>query len=121
VSSATAEKNDQRLEALQAANAIRRTRATLKKAWRDQGEHEVSESIAMLVSAPPDWAHTWRIAKLLRSIPQWGEVAVNRRLRQLMIQPETPLVALTPGQRLGLVELLAPKLLDTAHAEPANV
>jgi hypothetical protein len=116
-----ASKNEQRLEALNAANVIRRRRAERKHLWRRAQEQEVSAEIATLVAEPPDWAHTWRVAKLLRSIPQWGEVAVNKRLRQLMIQPETPLVALTPGQRLGLVELLAPEALAAANAAPTHL
>lgn len=104
-------KNDQRREALDAANKIRRTRATLKRTWASSDRDRVAEEIATLIAEPPEWARTWRVAALLRNLHQWGEVAVTKRLRQLMIQPETPLQELTPGQRLGIVELVAPTLL----------
>ena len=108
-------KNAQRREALNAANEIRRTRALLKKAWaRSDNRDNVAKEVSMIVAEPPEWAATWRIAPLLRNLPQWGEVAVTKKLRQLTIQPETPLQALTPGQRLGIVELLAPELLASA-------
>lgn len=103
---------EQRLSALQHANDIRRMRSKIKAVWREQEEHEVSATVAMIVGNPPDWTQTWRINNVLRSIPQWGNVAVNRRLAQLGIPNETTLVALTPGQRLALVELLAPQLLS---------
>lgn len=110
------ESNTQRLEALQVANEIRSMRASVKRHWKSLTEKEVSEYVAILVASPPDWALTWRIQNLLRQIPQWGEVAVQKRLRQLNVLPETPLQSLTPGQRLGLVELLAPSLLTNADA-----
>lgn len=103
--------HDQRLEALNAANEIRRTRAALKRTWAQETRDAVAEQIATLIAAPPDWARTWRVSQLLKNLHQWGEVAVTKRLRQLYIQPETPLQELTPGQRLGLVELIAPSLL----------
>ncbi|NBR88065.1 MAG: hypothetical protein EB141_00480 [Verrucomicrobia bacterium] len=111
--------DEQRLSALQHANDIRRKRSNIKAVWRNLDEHEVSATVAMLIGNPPEWTHTWRIAAVLRSIPHWGEVAVNKRLNQLGIPHDTSLVALTPGQRLALVELLAPQMLNAIY-ESAN-
>lgn len=108
---------NQRLNALGHANEIRRLRSNIKRDWRLRDEHEVATTVAMIVGNPPDWTKTWRINAVLRSIPHWGDVAVNRRLAQLGIPQETSLQALTPGWRLGLIELLAPQLLTTVQIE----
>ncbi len=109
--------DEQRMSALAHANEIRRFRSKLKSAWRLMEEHEVSEVVAMVVGAPTEWTRSWRISALLRCIPNWGEVAVAKRLRQLGISPQVNLSDLTPGQRLALVELLAPQLLTGDAAQ----
>lgn len=103
--------DDQRLSALAHANKIRRVRARLKGAWRGMDETDVSRVVATIIAEPTEWTRSWRIASLLRSIPNWGEVAVSKRLRQLGIAPNLHVNELTSGQRLALVELLAPQLL----------
>lgn len=103
--------DDQRLSALAHANKIRRVRSTLKKAWRAMDEHDVSNVVATIIAEPTEWTRSWRISSLLRCIPNWGEVAVSKRLRQLGVAPQLHVSDLTPGQRLALVELLAPQLL----------
>jgi hypothetical protein len=107
---------EQRLMALKEANAIRGKRATVRSAWKAMDESLVSSSVAMLLSDPPDWAKTWRISQVLHQIPHWGDVAVTKRLKQLSIAPETRLVELSPPQRLGLIEVLAPHLLTNEQA-----
>ena len=110
--------HEQRLTALEHANKIRRVRATLKGAWKQMPEHEVAITVATIIGDPTEYTNTWRIGALLRSIPNWGEVAVGKRLRQLGIGPQTAVCNLTPGQRLALVELLAPQLLTNASHGP---
>ncbi len=106
--------HEQRISALQHANEIRHTRAVLKATWRKMPEHEVAAIVAMIVGDPTEDTRTWRISALLRAIPHWGDVAVNKRLRQLGIGSQLAVGDLTPGHRLALVELLAPQLLTDA-------
>lgn len=103
--------DEQRLSALAHANKIRKVRSNLKKAWRGMDESEVSAVVATIIAEPTEWTRSWRVSSLLRSIPNWGEVAVSKRLRQLGVAPQLHVSDLTSGQRLALVELLAPQLL----------
>ncbi len=92
---------DQRMDALQRANAIRSERARLKrelKAGRVQ--------VQALLLDPPQYLQTAKVFDVLLSVPKYGRVKVNRILTQCRISPSKTIGGLSQRQRHELVSFL---------------
>lgn len=92
---------DQRLEALQRANAIRSRRARLKQELR-AGQVNVVE----LILQPPAYLRRARVAEVLSWAPKLGKVKVERLLLLMRISATTRLASITERQRRELVNEL---------------
>src|SRR5438105_3110189 len=91
----------QRMDALQRANEIRTKRAQLKrdlKAGRS--------SIEKLLTAPPEWVETAKVAEIMLAVPKYGRVKVNKILATCRISPSKTIGGLSERQRAELVSLL---------------
>jgi hypothetical protein len=94
--------NEQRMEALARANAIRTYRAQLKKKVR-AGEVDV---IPLLVDVP-EVLGTMKLVELLLAMPKVGRVKANKMLQRMRISPAKTLGGLSERQRLEVLQLLA--------------
>src|ERR671932_1624585 len=91
----------QRMDALQRANAIRTERAQLKrdlKAGR--------ASIHDLLSQPPEYLETAKVFDILLAVPKYGRVKANKVLQTCRISPSKTIGGLSQRQRTELVSLL---------------
>lgn len=91
----------QRLEALRKANAIRLERAQLKERIR-RGEVTITEVLA----DPPECVHTAKVLDLLLAVPKYGRVRANKVLERCRVSPAKTVNGLTPRQRKELLETL---------------
>jgi len=91
----------QRMEALGRANSIRTNRARLKQ---DLKAGRVS--IFPLLTEPPDYLGTAKVADILLAIPKYGRVKVNKALDRCRISPSKTFGGLTPRQREELLAYL---------------
>lgn len=91
----------QRQEALSNANAIRSSRAELK---REIGAGRVSA--AVVLANPPEWTAKMDVYDVLRAIPQWGRVRVSRLMTECRVAPSKTVGGLTERQRGELVAAL---------------
>lgn len=87
----------QRLDALQNANAIRSRRAQLKKDLK-AGRRAVAD----VLFEPPEWLDTMKVGDLLRAVPKYGSVKVNKTLKQVQISPSKTVGGLSARQRAEL-------------------
>lgn len=90
----------QRMDALGRANEIRSARAQLKK---DLKAGRVSA--AAVISEPPEWADTMKLADLLLAVPKIGRVKRNKLLMQCRVSNAKTLGGLTERQREELLLL----------------
>jgi S13-like H2TH domain len=90
---------EQRLGALQRANKIRAERSRLKK---DIASGRVQ--IAEVLSRPPGFAETERVATLLLAVPMFGPARVSKLLARERISATKRLGALTDRQRQALIQ-----------------
>ncbi|WP_320672618.1 hypothetical protein [Patulibacter defluvii] len=105
-------REQQRLAALERANAVRLARAALKRAVQE-GRARAADVVARC----PAEAHSMPIGELLVAQHRWGEARSLRLLRGIPV-PETKAIGnLTPRQRRALVELLGGSTTPL-HAEP---
>ena len=100
-SSAPERSLDQRMDALQRANAIRTERAKLK---RDLKAGRVS--IHDLLTAPPEYLETAKVFDILLAVPKYGRVKANKILQACRISPSKTIGGLSERQRNELVSLL---------------
>ncbi len=101
--SAPTRSKQQRLEALEKANAIRVQRSRLKK---DLAKGQVR--IADLLAHPPQYAATERISVLLLAVPMYGQARVSRLLAKHGISESKRLAGLSDRQRQALIEHFQP-------------
>jgi hypothetical protein len=94
---------EQRLEALQKANAIRAERSRLKK---DLAAGRVQ--ITAVLAHPPAYAETERISVLLLAVPKYGRTRVSRLLARHRISESKRLAGLTDRQRQALIDHFQP-------------
>lgn len=94
---------EQRLSALEKANAIRSKRARVKVELK-VGQMDVR---AVIMSEDPSF-RTWQVFDLLMAIPHVGRVKANAVLRHHQISPSKTLGGLTLRQRRELLLALAP-------------
>jgi hypothetical protein len=100
-SSAPERSLDQRMDALQRANAIRTMRAQLK---RDLKAGRVS--IHDLLREPPEYLETAKVFDILLAVPKYGRVKANKVLQTCRISPSKTIGGLSERQRNELVSLL---------------
>lgn len=91
----------QRLDALQIANATRRRRAQLKRDLK-AGRADITR----LLLSPPDYLETAKIFDLLLAVPKFGRVKTNRLLVTCRISPSKTVGGLSERQRDELVWLV---------------
>lgn len=91
----------QRLDALERANEIRRQRALLKTdlARGAASAHD-------LLRNPPDYMQTMKVCDLLIALPKYGRVKVHKALTQCRISPSKTIGGLSERQRLEIVGML---------------
>ena len=92
---------DQRMNALQVANAIRTQRAELKRDLKEGRRDVIS-----VILDPPEWVMTMHLRDLLLSVPKLGRVKVNRILTQCRISPSKTIGGLSERQRRELAPYL---------------
>jgi hypothetical protein len=88
----------QRIDALKKANEIRIRRAKLKQELK-AGE----ASVLPLLQQPPHWLETMKVIELLMAVPKFGQVKVNRILKQCFISSSKTVGGLSKRQRSELV------------------
>jgi len=104
---APARTHGQRMDALNAANQIRRKRKEYKAQLRLAAQIGSPRIMAArLVAQPPEWAQTWKTSDLLVSVPGIGRVRRDYLLRRIGVSHSRTLAGLTNRQRNGLVYLL---------------
>ena len=92
---------DQRMEALNRANAIRTRRAQLKRDLKSG-----RTSIHDLLLDPPEYLETAKVFDILLAVPKIGRVKGNRILTGCRISPSKTIGGLSQRQRDELVTLL---------------
>lgn len=97
---------NQRMEALQHANWIRSRRADAKKELRGMPPMDAAVAAADYITAPPDWALTWRVLDVLMTLPKWGTVKAHRTLRTAGVSTSKTLGGMTDRQRRELAEAI---------------
>lgn len=91
----------QRREALAQASAVRTQRAALKAELRSG-----RRSLAELLAEPPACLERIKVAELLRALPGYGPVRVERLLARCRVSPAKTLAGLTARQRSELMAAL---------------
>lgn len=91
----------QRQEALAKGNRIRTYRGNLK---RDLKAGKVS--IHDLLLEPPEELLTMKAFDLIRAVPKYGRVKVNKVLQLCRISPSKTIGGMSPRQRTELVSML---------------
>jgi len=92
---------DQRSEALSQANRVRQRRAALKAELK-QGD----ASIVALITDPPQYLATAKIAELLMALPGYGPLKVGRLQERCQMSAHKTVAGLNERQRAELVEAL---------------
>jgi hypothetical protein len=92
----------QREDALRRATAVRRQRAQLKRDLKT-GRCAIEE----VLSDPPAFVQTAKVADLLLAVPKHGPVKVNKLLSRCRIAPSKTIGGLSDRQRNELAALLA--------------
>jgi hypothetical protein len=103
----------QRIAALHRANQIRIERSELKKSL-------TLEAAISHVAAPPAFTQTMRVADLLRAVPKFGGVRVERLMRRLLIADQKTLGELSDRQRSDLADALRDILEGGRESNPAG-
>lgn len=91
----------QRLDALARANEIRSGRARLKEDLK-AGRASVHE----VLLEPPDFVATAKVWEILSAVPKYGQVKVNKTLKDAGISPTKRVGGLSPRQRGELASLM---------------
>lgn len=103
----TAEREQQRLDALTLANKIRMDNARLRRQLAALTPHQGSVYVASLLLEPSGPIASFPIGRLLTSVNRIGERLMCQLLREAGIFSTTKRVgALSPRQRNALAELL---------------
>jgi hypothetical protein len=91
----------QRLDALGRANIVRKQRAQLK---RDLKARKVE--IRDILTDPPPWVGTMKVAALLLAVPVFGHAKVNKILNRCGVSPSKTVAGLNDRQRRDLIAAL---------------
>lgn len=92
---------EQRMSALERANAIRSARARKKRDIKARRLH-----VRPLLLDPPDDIDTMKVFDLLLAMPKYGRVKVNRILTKARISPSKTVGGLSERQRHELVGMM---------------
>jgi uncharacterized protein (DUF58 family) len=92
---------DQRRAALDHANEIRTSRATLKQQLKDREQAAVP-----LIEQPPRYAESMKVWTFLTALPRLGPVKINRLLADCRVSPNKTLGGLSARQRTDLAGAL---------------
>jgi hypothetical protein len=93
--------SEQRSEALTRANEVRSARGQLK----EELQHGRGD-LAPLIEDPPSFLRAARISDILRALPGYGPVKVEKLLTACRISPSKTVAGLTPRQRKELAQAL---------------
>jgi hypothetical protein len=93
--------HEQRMKALRRANAIRSSRAKLK---RDLKAGKVK--IETLLLDPPEYVLSAKAFDMILAVPKYGRVKANKILTQCRISPSKTIGGLSERQRAELVQFL---------------
>jgi hypothetical protein len=93
----------QRRDALQHANDIRKQRAALKRDLKAG-----TRSIFPLLADPPDWLETAKVYDMLLALPKFGRVKVNKALFVTRISASKTVGGLSARQRAELISYIGP-------------
>lgn len=104
---------EQRRAALEQANITRTARAVFKQRVRhhEAGKRAGIAACVVLVSHPPVWAVTWKLADFLLFVPSVGKVKARTFLITLGASPSKSLGGLSDRQRRAVMEWLNDRLL----------
>lgn len=91
---------EQRLDALRRANEIRSRRARLKKDLK-KGTVEIDQ----ILSSPPEFIRTAKVADILMAVPNCGKVKSAKLLNHCRISPNKTVGGLSERQRRELIAL----------------
>ena len=91
----------QRRAALAQANAVRTQRATVKADLK-----RGTVSIVALISKPPQYLASAKLADVLRALPGYGPAKVTRLLERCQVSPRKSFAGLTGRQREALLAAL---------------
>lgn len=92
---------EQRMDALDKANAIRKRRAQLK---RDLKAGRVS--LRVLLADPPEWLESAKVIDLLMATPKYGRIKANTVMRRCQISPSKTASGLSDRQREAILRML---------------
>jgi hypothetical protein len=92
---------DQRREALALANQVRTQRAALKAELKRGGL-----SAAALIAEPPQCLASAKVTELLRALPGYGPVKVERVLKRCQVSTRKSVGGLSDRQRGALIQAL---------------
>lgn len=101
---------DQRRDALERANAIRTTRATLKRKLKPDRELRIPRRLlfdlghvsAVVAGAAPDSLDSMKVYDLLIALPGIGKTKANKVLKANAVSPSKTLGGLSDRQRVAL-------------------
>ena len=97
---------EQRLTALDKANAVRSYRKTLKEEVRAASRAEGIDRTVEAIEETPDLLQTMRVVDLLKSVRTFGPTKVNRTINRARISPGRTFGGLTLRQRKDLCSYL---------------
>lgn len=101
----TGEPIPQHMEALERANAVRLTRAQIKR-----DIHAGRRSIVDVIEKVPFGTETMPLAELLTSQRRWGRTRARKLLQQLALSENKHLGRATPRQRALLADAIERKV-----------
>lgn len=94
-------RREQRMTALEKANHIRVARRELKERIK-AGEQTVAE----VLSAPPEWVASMLVVDLLGAQRGWGKVKTRKRLGQVHVGPSAKVEDLSEARRKQLIAVV---------------
>lgn len=90
---------EQALDALARANQVRAARAAWKRRIRELARPEAMRAAVAIVTDPPEWALTWQVAEVLRTLPRIGATKVRQQMNRWGMRETICLGSLTDRQR----------------------
>jgi hypothetical protein len=96
----------QRITALESANATRTFRAGLKRDLKATPHVRATHRVAAIVRDPPPLLLSMKAGELMLTVPAIGTVKAGKMLRKLAIAPSKTLGGLSIRQRFMLAEAL---------------
>jgi hypothetical protein len=92
---------EQRMAALNRANEIRFYRANLKRDLK-AGRRSVYD----ILLEPPEMLETMKLFDLMRAVPKYGRVKINKMMQLCRISPSKTIGGLSQRQRTEFISML---------------